>query len=101
MTARSCSQTHQVVNALEDPDLKTLTIRNVPQDLYEALQRERSRSGRSLNQTVIELLNQRLGVGVARSNGLARLAGTWTDEEFEQFQQAIAAFERVDEELWK
>ena len=81
--------------------MKTLTIRNVPHDLEEALQRERARSGQSLNQTVIDLLKQRLGVGVARSNGLARLAGTWSDEEFEQFQQAIAPFERVDEELWK
>ena len=81
--------------------MKTLTIRNVPRDLDEALQRERTRRGQSLNQTVIDLLNQRLGVGVARSNGLARLAGTWSDEEFQQFQEATAAFQRVDEELWK
>ena len=81
--------------------MRTLTIRNVPADLDEALQRERTRSGRSLNQTVIDLLNQRLGAGVARSNGLARLAGIWSDEEFQQFHEATAAFERVDEELWK
>ena len=81
--------------------MKTLTIRNVPRDLDEALQRERTRSGQSLNQTVIDLLQQRLGVGVARSNGLAQLAGAWTDEEFAQFQEVTAAFERVDEELWK
>jgi len=80
--------------------MKTRPIRNVPADLDEALQRERTRSGRSLNQTVIDLLNQRLGAGVARSNGLARLAGTWRDEEFEQFQEGTAAFERVDDELW-
>jgi plasmid stability protein len=81
-------------------DMKTLTIRNVPSELNEALQRERARTGRSLNQTVIDLLNQRLGVGVARSNGLARLAGTWSDDEFDQFQKAIAPFERVDEAIW-
>jgi plasmid stability protein len=81
--------------------MKTLTIRNVPPDLAEALQDERARSGTSLNQTVLDLLHQRLGVGVVRSNGLARLAGTWTDEEFEQFQAVTAVFEQVDEELWK
>jgi hypothetical protein len=81
--------------------MKTLTIRNVPRDLDEALQVERTRRGTSLNQTVLDLLQQRLGIGVARSNGLARLAGTWSDEEFEQFQDVTGVFERVDEELWK
>jgi plasmid stability protein len=81
--------------------MKTLTIRNVPDDLHEALQRERSRRGQSLNQTVIDLLRQPLGVGVARSNGLGRLAGQWTQEEFERFEDAVAAFEEVDEELWR
>lgn len=81
--------------------MKTMTVRNIPPELDEALQRERVRRGQSLNQTVIDLLGQRLGVGGARSNGLARLAGAWTAEESERFSEAIAPFERVDEELWR
>ena len=81
--------------------MKNITVRNVPDELAKALQRERTRRGQSLNQTVIDLLKQRLGVGVARSNGLARLAGTWTEEESARFEDAVAPFERVDEELWK
>jgi len=81
--------------------MKTLTIRNVPRDLDEALQAERTRRGTSLNQTVLDLLHQRLGVGVIRSNGLGRLAGAWSDAEFEQFQDVTGVFERVDDELWK
>lgn len=81
--------------------MKTLTIRNVPRELDEALQRERARRGLSLNQTVIDLLRQRLGVGVERSNGLARLGGRWNDEELERFGDSVASFERVDEEVWR
>ena len=81
--------------------MKTLTIRNVPTDLDRALQRERAQRGQSLNQTVIDLLSQRLGVGTARSNGLARLAGRWTEAEFDEFEEAAATFERVDADLWK
>jgi plasmid stability protein len=54
---------------------KHLTIRNVPEDMYEALKRERIRRDQSLNQTVIDLLRQRLGIGAAPSSGLGRLAG--------------------------
>lgn len=81
--------------------MKHLTIRNVPDDLYEQLKREKSRRGESLNRTVIELLRQRLGVGTTPSNGLAGLAGRWDDTELREFEEATAQFERVDEELWR
>jgi plasmid stability protein len=81
--------------------MKTLTIRNVPPTLAEALEREKRRRGESLNQTVIELLGQGLGVGEVRSNGLAALAGNWNEEEFRQFEEAVTPFEEIDPELWR
>jgi len=81
--------------------MKALTIRNLPSDLAEALEREKRRRGMSLNQTVIDLLDQGLGTRGARSNGLSRLAGGWSEEEFRDFERATAQFEEVDEELWR
>jgi hypothetical protein len=34
-----------------------------------------------------------------RSNGLGRLAGGWSEEEFRDFERAVAPFERVDEPI--
>jgi hypothetical protein len=82
--------------------MKALTIRQVPPDLASALEEERRRRGKSLNQTVLELLAQSLGIaGRARSNGLAALSGTWTAEELREFESATASLEQVDEELWR
>jgi plasmid stability protein len=81
--------------------MKNLTIRNVPDDLHQALTSERARRGQSLNQTVIDLLRQRLGVGISRSNGLGRLAGQWDEDQFRDFENATAASEGVDDELWR
>lgn len=81
--------------------MKALTIRNVPPALAEALDREKARRGASLNRTVIELLSQGLGVGVTRSNGLAALAGTWTEEDLREFEEAVAPFASFDDELWR
>jgi plasmid stability protein len=83
--------------------MKNLTIRDVPSDLAKALEKEKTRRGKSLNQTVLQLLSQCLGVRSTspRRNGLARLAGTWTAEEYNQFEQAIATSEQIDEELWR
>lgn len=80
--------------------MKHLTVRNVPAPVAEALQRERRRRGRSLNQTVIELLRQGLGVGAPRSNGLGRMAGSWSQAEVEEFERAVKPFEEIDRELW-
>jgi hypothetical protein len=80
--------------------IKALTIRNLPPTLAEALEREKRRRGQSLNQTVIELLDQGLGTLRARSNGLGQLGGGWSEKEFRDFEQATAQFEEVDEEIW-
>lgn len=83
--------------------MKHLTVRNLPNELGRALEREKRRRGSSLNQTVIDLLSQGLGVGAGarRRNGLARLAGTWSEEELRRFEAAVAVTEQVDDELWK
>lgn len=83
--------------------MKHMTIRNVPAQLARALQREKRRRGQSLNQIVLDLLKQALGIGpgARRSNGLAELAGTWSAEEQECFERAVAPTEQIDEELWR
>ncbi len=82
--------------------MKHLTIRDIPENLAKALDEERWRRGKSLNQTVIQLLTQSLGVPPTgkRKNGLSRLAGTWTAEEHHQFEADIRSSEQIDPELW-
>ena len=83
--------------------MKTMTIRNVSPDLAEALEEEKSRRGLSLNRTVLALMQEALGVSeeAERSNGLRRLAGTWTADEFREFEEAVRPFREIDEELWR
>lgn len=77
--------------------MKTLTIRNVPKRLADAVDRERRRKNASLNSTVLELLSRSLGAdGQGRRNGLARLAGTWDAEDLRRFESAVAALDQAD-----
>ncbi len=82
--------------------MRTMTIRNVTAALSAALDAEKHRRGLSLNRTVLALMEESLGVsGKTRSNGLGRLAGIWSEEEFRQFEDAVAPFKEVDEDLWR
>ena len=83
--------------------MKQLTVRSVPPALAQALQAERKRRGTSLNQTIIGLLCQSMGIAsnAPYDNGLAKLAGTWTAKDLEEFEQHTAIFDQIDGELWK
>jgi len=83
--------------------MKHVTIRNIPPALAVALEREKERRRTSLNQTVISLLSHSLATGgeSRRSNGLGRMAGTWSEEERRNFEAAVAVTEQIDEELWR
>jgi len=83
--------------------MKTMTIRNVPAELAQALEKERRKRGTSLNRTVLALLRNALGVTshAVRSNGLRQLAGTWNEAEYKQFEQAVAPLGEVDEAMWR
>ena len=80
-----------------------LTLRNVPVAVMRALERERRRQGTSLNQTAIRALARAFGVAPEEpvDNGLAVLAGTWSESDLRAFETATAMFEQVDDELWK
>lgn len=82
--------------------MKQLTIRNVSPRLAKRLAQERAATGKSLNQLVLDLLERSLGLvtGSRYDNGLAALAGTWSNEEHAAFEKSTAVFEQIDEELW-
>ena len=71
--------------------MESLTIHHLPPELAQALERESMRLRASLDQTVIQLLRRALKIGPQeKRNGLASLAGTWTAEEHERFEAALA-----------
>lgn len=83
--------------------MKVMTIRNVPSELGQMLEREKRRRGMSLNRTVLALLQEALGLAMVgpRSNGLRKMAGTWSDAEHREFEQAVAPFGEIDEAVWR
>jgi len=80
-----------------------ITLRNVDRELARALDTERRRRKQPLNRVLVELLREVLGLAKKRrvrrgkTNGLERFAGTWTEEQFQEFERAVAHFERLDE----
>jgi predicted metalloprotease len=86
--------------------MKAITLRNVPPELAKLIEHEAAESGLSLNRTVIRLLEK--GAGMQRGkqakslhHDLDHLAGSWTEQEAAEFDQALAEQRRIDPELWE
>jgi hypothetical protein len=84
--------------------MKTLTIRGIGDQLAKALKERSKIQQESMNQTVVKLLKE--GVGLSgkaifpKYNDLDALAGTWSAEEEAAFFNTIKFFEDIDKEIW-
>jgi DNA polymerase III delta subunit len=66
------------------------------------IEQEAERRGLSVEQVALELIQQAIKAAQLKTyHDLDDLAGTWSDEEADEFLSVIADFERVDEKLWQ
>lgn len=77
------------------------TIRAVPAAIDRALRRRAKAEAKSLNAVTVEALARGLELDAkpVEHTDLDDLIGTWQEDE--AFDQAMADFERVDEDAWK
>ena len=87
--------------------MKQLTIRNVGIDLHRAIKNEAQRRGLSINRYVLLILREAVGFGDGQLDqdiefhDLDHLSGTWTEEEYRQFAEALNSQRKIDEGLWQ
>ena len=77
------------------------TIRNIPAPLDRFLRQYAKAKGKSLNETVLELLKERAHLsGITPSySDLDFLFGSWVENK--KFDEAMKDFEKIDRLLWK
>lgn len=78
---------------------KQLTIRGVPDEVGRRLEGLSRARGTSVNRMVLEILEAAVGGGERRRR-LERYA-TWTEGDRREFEEALAAQRRIDDELWR
>jgi plasmid stability protein len=83
--------------------VKTLTLRNVPEEVVDRLVGFAKETHQSMNATAVQALRRCFGLeaGPRRKRDLAAFAGSWKKEEFYKFEKATSGFKTIDAELWK
>lgn len=77
------------------------TVRGVPGPVAQALRQRAKTQGKSLNRVLVEALTRsaKLGDEPIEHHDLDWIAGTWVEDP--SFDEAIAAQNTIDEELWR
>ena len=81
---------------------KTIVLENLDDTSAAWLEQEAERRSLPVEQVALELIQQAVkNAQLETYHDLDDLAGTWSDEETDEFLRVIADFERVDEKLWQ
>jgi len=86
---------------MADNDCMQYTIRGIPPAIDSALRARARAAGKSLNAAAVAALAEGAGVAGAprKRRDLADIAGTWKADK--ALESALAAQDRVDEDLWR
>jgi hypothetical protein len=85
--------------------MKTISLRNIPPEVENAI-RARARQERiSMNKAVIELLDERVWILKEHRktihDDLDELASAWSAREAKAFQQVVKIGRQIDKDLWR
>jgi plasmid stability protein len=78
---------------------RQLTIRGISDEVGQRLESLSRARGQSVNATVLSILEAAVGVDERRQR-LASSA-TWTQEDLEEFNEALVAQRSIDDPLWR
>jgi ABC-type uncharacterized transport system substrate-binding protein len=81
--------------------MAAISVRGLEAQQLQDLKNEARRQGISLNKLALQRLTGSGDNAAAAHDDLDALAGTWSQNEADAFNAAIAPLEQVDPELWE
>ena len=87
--------------------MKQLTIRGVDAELHQLISKKAAQQGMSMNGYLLHLIRQSLGLNNggklpdSEFDDLDHLAGSWSQEDFEEFSGQLQLQRSIDNKLWE
>lgn len=85
--------------------MKTITLRGVDEDLEKELRRRAKNKKESMNKTILNILKKETGQEKDKPfkeyHDLDELAGTWTKQDFDEFNKNTEIFRQIDLQDWQ
>jgi len=84
-------------------EMKSITIHKIDDSMFSVLKQKAVRSGRSMNQTIKQILADSLGTKkkVLEHSEFKEFLGVWTKDEFKEFSSRTKDFSAINQDDWK
>jgi hypothetical protein len=83
--------------------MNAITVRNLPPAVAKAVKEKARKEKLSLNRAIVRLLEEATGekrTAKVIHHDLDHLAGTWSEEEYQQVMAALREQRQIDPEMW-
>lgn len=84
--------------------MNSLSLRGVEDEVKKRIKQEAKTAGTSVNALILDYIHRGIGYDPARSrehhHDLDHLAGTWSEKDKKEFEDAIGSMDKIDEEMW-
>ena len=83
--------------------MRQITLRKVPDKIDSLIRLISKKQNKSINKTIIALLEKALGLkeNSNKKRNLSKLAGTWSKDDFDEFEENTNIFNKIDKEIWE
>ena len=86
--------------------MKTITLRGIDEELSSALTQAAQRTGKSINQFVLDCLRSDVGLKkaprfTATYHDLDDLFGRWSEDDFRRIDSCLKGQRTIDPEIWQ
>ena len=82
--------------------MSQITLRGLDPQIERDIRQIAKKTGKSLNQVVLEMLGKSSGSRKrSPADSLRKLAGGWTENEASEFNDAIKICEQIDDKIWR
>ncbi len=83
--------------------MSQITLRQVPKKLDTLIRQISKQENKSINKTIIGLLEKALGIKDApdKKRDLSKLAGTWDKSRTQEFEKNTEVFNQIEKEIWE
>ncbi len=83
--------------------MSQITLRQIPDVLDKQLRSLAGKNKTSLNKVILSMLLKNLGLSANpdKKRDLTDLCGTWSTNQYEEFQRNTEQFNQIDPEIWE
>lgn len=81
--------------------MASITIHNIDDTIYQLIKKRAEENGSSINSLIREILRKTFVIDTEQNKNLDEFFGSWSNEDYEEFESNVEDTKQINDEDWK